>query len=154
LVALSVDNRAQVMIAQRLISIRSKKRKSHGDGREAGLEASLLALAELLMPIGRSALTAPSDAKFTCLDRDHEEKISHRVGQPQVGECGLTMFLPIGYGVAKEAQGCFNLGQAAMGAARPTGFALAEAAAVVARNFVAVHGVRPVTHVTPLHSLM
>jgi hypothetical protein len=51
-----------------------------GDGPEAGPEARPLALTELLMPIRRSAFTAPSDAKFACLYRNHEEKISHGVG--------------------------------------------------------------------------
>ena len=67
------------------------------------------------MPIGHSAFAAPPDAKFACLDRDHKEKISHGVGQPQVREGGLTMFLPIRHSVAKEAQRRLDLGQAAIG---------------------------------------
>ena len=43
-----------------------------GDGPEAGPEARPLALTELLMPIARSALTAPSDAKLACFDSDHQ----------------------------------------------------------------------------------
>jgi hypothetical protein len=53
---------------------------------EAGPEARPLALTELLTPIGQSAFTTPSDAKFASLDRDHKKKISRRVGQPQVRE--------------------------------------------------------------------
>jgi hypothetical protein len=141
LAALSVDNLALVMIAQRLISIRSKERKVSmlGDGPEAGREAGPLALTEPLMPIGRSAFSAPSDAKLTRLDRDHEEKIPHRVGVYQLRERSLAMPLPVGHSIAEEAQRRLDPGQAAIGPARPAGLALSEAAAMVTRNFVAVH---------------
>jgi hypothetical protein len=41
------------------------------------------------------AFSPPPDTKLACLDRDHEEKISHRVDQPQLRERGLTMPLPV-----------------------------------------------------------
>ena len=100
------------------------------DGPEAGPEARRLALTELLMPIGRSAFSAPSDAKFACLDRNHEEKIPHRVGLYQVRECSLAMPLPVGHSIAEEAQRRLDPGQAAIGPARPAGLALTETAAV------------------------
>jgi hypothetical protein len=87
----------------------------------------------------RAFVTPPLDTKLACLDRDHEEKISHRVGHPQSRDRGLAMPLPVGHGVAEEAQRCVDLGQAPIGAPRPAGFAFAEAVAMVTRNFVAVH---------------
>src|SRR6516162_6991002 len=83
----------------------------------------------LLMPIGGSAFSAPSDAKFACLDRNHEEKIPHRVGLYQVRERSLAIPLPAGHRVSEEAQRCFDLGQAAIRPTRPTGLALAKTAA-------------------------
>ena len=97
--------------------------------------------------LGRGALvTPPLDTKLACLDRDHEEKISHRVGQPQVGECSLAMPLAVGHGVAEEAERGFP---SPIGPAWPAELALAEAAAVVQefrrRTLASVH-------VTLLHS--
>jgi hypothetical protein len=82
------------------------------------VQARPLALAARLIPIGRSAFAAPSDAKLACLDRDHEEKISHRVSLYQVRECSLAIPLPVGHSVAKEAQRRVDLGQAAIGPSR------------------------------------
>ena len=122
-----------------------------GDGPEAGPEARPLALTELLMPIGGSAFSAPSDAKFACLDRNHEEKIPHRVGLYQVRERSLAIPLRAGHRVSEEAQRCLDPGQAAIGPARPAGLDPSEAAAMVTRNFVAVHWLYPGLDVTPLH---
>ena len=92
----------------------------------------------------------PLDAKLACLDRDHEEKISHWVSQPQVREGSLTMPLPISHRVAEEAPRRLDLGPATVRSTRPAGFALTETAEVVARNFVAIR-LPSVLDVTMLH---